>query len=773
MDNRTFTLLDFDRVKEIIAQNTQTVFGYEQVLAIKPKDNIDEIENEFDLIQESFNLKSDISLSNIVDLRSYLTNIGDNTVLSGSVIKDVQLTLNNIHKIVETLTKQKDKCAKLYHLVKNIKTHVSLENNINQTIDEFGEVKTDASVRLKKIRHKITEKRKDIIKQLESIAAEYQAYLQDNNIVVKNNRYCLPLKVESQNKIAGILHEYSAAGRTVFIEPIALVNHQNELAQLSDEEKDEIQKILAQLSKQIFEVKNDILSSYDIIGKIDCVLAKKQFALKFNCQRPKISMDNKLCIRNGIHPLLTLTKKEVVPLNLEWPANTKVVLISGPNAGGKTVVLKTVGLFALMSLAGIYLPVAKGTEMPFFAKIFADIGDEQSMDNELSSFTAHLLRIKDILQNADQHSLVLIDEIGASTAPEEGSALAIAILEEIRDKGAFCLATSHLNPLKIFVNDAEGMINAAMEYTDRPTYRFIVGFPGMSSALEISKTIGLPNQLIERARKFLDQDLLKLSERLKSLAAETTKAVAMQEKLTEQQQQLQKLIFEYESKLKSFKQLERTEQQKIINEKRRFFIEQRRHIENLIRQIKETNASRETIIAAKRHLEQELNNLQHEQTEIPSLAQQTTDNFQIGDIVYSKTFQKSGKVVDKNKNTLSIAFGSIKMKLPPSDLEKSEKELGNIDTNKKINYDMINTFQPSLNIIGQTTWEANESISKFFEDAVSNDIYEVKIIHGKGALREMLWNSLAKNSRVESYHFGEPYEGGTGVTKITLKRNNL
>ncbi|MCX8015304.1 MAG: hypothetical protein N2748_04720, partial [candidate division WOR-3 bacterium] len=421
MDKRTLTLLDFDRIKDIIAQNTQTVFGYEQVLAIKPKANLDEIEAEFDLIQESFNLNFDISFANIIDLRTVLNSLSADTILSGSAIKDVQLTLNTIHKLVEVITKQKDKCVKLYQLVKNIKNNKLLEKKIEQTIDEYGEVKSDASPRLNSIRNKIAEKRKNLIKQLESIASEYQSFLQDNNIVMKNNRYCLPLKVESQTKIPGILHEYSSAGKTVFIEPLSLVNHQNELAQLKDEEKDEIQKILAQLSRQIFEIKNDILSSLDIVGKIDCVLARKHFAVQFNCNRPQISRNRKLCIKNGIHPLLALTKKNVVPLDLEWPDRKKVILISGPNAGGKTVVLKTVGLFALMCLAGIYLPAAQGTELPFFSKIFADIGDEQSMDNELSSFTAHLLRIKDILKNADENSLVLLDEIGASTAPEEGS----------------------------------------------------------------------------------------------------------------------------------------------------------------------------------------------------------------------------------------------------------------------------------------------------------------------------------------------------------------
>jgi len=779
VDIRTLSLLGFDRILEIIDGKTQTAFGKEAVQNICPMKSISGIEREFDLVQEATNLSEEISLSSIIDLRPYLTNIGKATVLSPIELRDASITLQVIRKTKEFINKKKSTVPKLFELVQCVQTYEPIEKVIDKTIDEFGEVKSDATPKLRKVRSEITHKRNEIIKKLEGIVSEQSEFLQNNNITIRHDRFCIPLKIEDQKKIPGILHEYSPARKTIFIEPLELVDRQNELARYRDEEKNEIHRILSNLSKEIFQISDELLLAFSIIGKLDSLFAKKRFALQLNCIRPKFAQDGKIRIVKGIHPLLKMSKDEVIPLTIIFPDNTNVILISGPNAGGKTVVMKTVGLFILMFLSGIYLPALQGTEIPFFQKVFADIGDEQSLDSNLSSFSAHILRVKEILENADSNSLVLLDEIGSSTAPDEGSALAIVVLENLRDKGSHCLATSHLNPLKAFVNDAPGMVNASMEFTNHPTYRFTIGLPGTSSAFEISQSLGFSEKLLVRAKKFLNQDWLKLSERLKILASETERTLELNEKLEKEKSILEQTRQDYASKLKSFKSYEQEERKKILNESSRFLLEQRRHIENLVRNIKETNAEKKTIIEAKHHIEEQLNNINTKQSDI--LTAETTipkEPHNTGDVVFSKTFQKTGVILSISKDKATVGFGSIKFELEHHDLEKVTNNSAflvnpldrTIQTGDQVDY-----FEPILSIRGQTKEEAILSINKFLDDAIGNNIPEVSIIHGKGKgiLKDLIWDKLNSDARVKQLRFGESFEGGMGMTKIILNKKNL
>lgn len=774
MDAHTLSLLDFDRIKDIVSVKTQTPFGKELAQQIKPMTKIAEIEYEFDLTQECLNVSDEISLSNIIDLRPYLTIISDDTVLSPLVLRDTLTTLQIIRKTKEFFTKRKENHPKLFDLIKKLPTHELIENAIDKAVDEFGEIKSDATPRLKKIRSELTQKRNEIIKKLERIIIESSAVLQDRNFTIRHNRFCIPIKAEAQKKIPGILHEFSPAGKTIFLEPLSLVDDQNEFAKLGDEENSEIHRILSNLSKEIFKIRDELIDAFSIIGKIDLLFAKKRFVIQFNCNRPAFSKNGKITIIYGIHPLLKISKSEIVPLNFIFPDNTNIILISGPNAGGKTVVMKTVGLFVLMFLSGIYLPAASGTEIPFFEKVFADIGDEQSLDSNLSSFSAHIIRLKDILENADNKSLVLLDELGSSTAPEEGSAIAMAVLETLRDKGAYCLVTSHFNPLKAFVNDAPGMVNSAMEFTDRPTYRFAIGFPGTSSAFEISKDLGLPDGLLQRAKNFLNQDWLKLSERLKLLASETEKIQELNKSLLQEKASLEQLRVDYENKLKKFKAFENEERKKVLSEGRRFLLDQRRNIENIIRRIKETNAEKKAIIEAKKYIEEKIDAIVSKDVQEKIILSNDTKKktFNIGDQVLSKTFQKPGIVVETSKDNITVAFGSIRFELNADDLEKVTNDSEPAANKLDISNFQSEYFEPILSIRGQTKEEALTSINKFLDEAINNNITEVSIIHGKGkgVLKDLIWDTLNHDTRVTQLRFGESFEGGMGMTKIILKK---
>ncbi|MEO0075820.1 MAG: Smr/MutS family protein, partial [candidate division WOR-3 bacterium] len=686
--------------------------------------------------------------------------------------QNILKTLRTLRAVKQYFMKNQNKYPKLIQLIKPIISAEELEKSIDNKIDEFGEVKNNASAKLSNIRQQITKQRNLIIAKLQTLIQAKTEYLQDNTFVIRNNRYCLPLKVEAQNKLTGILHEYSPARKTIFIEPLELVNDQNYFAFLLDEEKNEIAQILAKLSQSILQIKDELLRSLKIIGELDVLLAKSKFITSFDCFRPKIASDRKFRIINGIHPLLKQKKSELVPLNIHFPDNTNIILISGPNAGGKTVALKTVGLIVLMALSGIYIPAHPDSEIPFFETIFVDITDEQSIDTNLSSFSAHLLQLKTILEHANEKSLILLDEIGSSTAPEEGSALAIAILETIRDKQSYCIATSHFNPLKIYVHDAKGMINAMMEYQDRPTYRLIMGFFGSSSALEISQKLGLPEKIINRAKQFLNQDWLNLAERMALLSSEIEKNQILQKQLQKEYTELKQLHIEYEDKIKNLKNVIKEERSKLVKDKQNFLLEQRRNIENLIRNIKESNASKQATVTSKTYFTEQLNEIKENIINTDSKNDYQNISYQVGNWVFSKTFQKYGEVVEIKPDQIKVAFGGIKVSLPVDDLQLATNLEKSINRNRDFDINIPNKFfQPLLNIRGLNIDEAKIAIENFLNQAYDFNVNEVRIIHGKGKgiLKDMLWQLLKNDNRIEQFRLGESYEGGAGITKIKLK----
>jgi DNA mismatch repair protein MutS2 len=466
-----------------------------------------------------------------------------------------------------------------------------------------------------------------------------------------------------------------------------------------------------------------------------------------------------------------------------FPDEAQVVLISGPNAGGKTVVLKTVGLLALMFNAGMYLPAASGTRMPVFGKVFADIGDEQSLDSDLSSFTAHVGRLKEILDRADAESLVLIDEIGSSTAPEEGAALAVAVLEALRDRGVKSVVTTHFGALKVFAQDEPGMANAAMEWgmeegekgkgemakgRGGPTYRLKMGFPGESSAFEIAAGAGLPAKIIERARTRIGREWLDMGAKLRSLDDELHKARVARSAAELEQRRAATLRQDYDARLGEARLEAKAARERLRAEEDRFLREKRREIENLVRQIKEQKASHESVVAAKQYVEQALAQVATESEE-PELPGPAPEGLKPGDSVESHTFRRQGVVVETGENRATVAFGQIKVELAVADLRlvepaevKQEPEL--------VSAEPYN-FDTRLSVRGMSREEADDAVMKFLDEARMVGSAELTIVHGKGGgvLRRALWDMLRKDSRVEAYSLAEAAAGGSGVTVVKLK----
>jgi len=575
------------------------------------------------------------------------------------------------------------------------------------------------------------------------------------------------------------------------------VSDGNELQELQDAEAEEVARILRELSRLVAQHVPELSSSLAVAGALDVLVAKRRFASRFDCLRPDPAADGRLELVKARHPLLLHRKVNVVPLDMRFPDTAQVVLISGPNAGGKTVVLKTAGLLVLMFNAGMYVPAANGTRMPVFRKVFADIGDEQSLDSDLSSFTAHVGRLKEILDKADAESLVLIDEIGASTAPEEGAALAVAVLEALRDRGVKSVVTTHFGTLKMFAQDEPGMANAAMEWgpavggrsqksevrdqnaevtepeTERshkagPTYRLKMGFPGESSAFEIAAGAGMPAKVIERARTRIGREWLDMGAKLRSLDEELHKAKVARSAAELEQRQAAELRQDYDSRLREARLEAKASQERLRSEEDRFLREKRREIENLVRQIREQKASHESVVAAKQHVEQALAEVSLEPAE-PELPGSVAEGLKPGDNVESHTFRRQGVVVEVREDQTTVAFGQIKVELAAADLRLVKPAEVKPESEPVQSEPYL--FDTRLSVRGMTREEADDAVTKFLDEARMVGSAELTIVHGKGGgvLRRALWDLLRRDCRVEAFSLAEAAAGGSGVTVVKLK----
>jgi DNA mismatch repair protein MutS2 len=784
MDEHTLRVLDFERIREILEDLAQTDLGRSALRTLEPGGERAAIEHELDLVGELASSGEEPPLGLVSDIRPLLEPGRADAVLSPQELLTVRSTLDGLGRVHEYLGKRKAKLPLVAREVAGIRGFDHLKAEIEHVVSETGEIRDDASPELKRIRTRLRRLRNEIVRSLEAIAAASPDLFQDRTCSIRGGRFVLPLRAEARNRFDAVLHDTSDSGHTLFVEPLQLLPDQNELARLRSAEQDEVQRILRTISMALRAEAPALAAALEGVTRLDVIGAKRRFAVRFDAVRPIISQRDSVQIIGARHPLLQAKKQAIVPLTFVLPDDARVVLISGPNAGGKTVAMKTLGLFALMLSTGMYLPAGAGTELPLFSRIFADIGDEQSLESDLSSFSAHLLRTRRILEQADRDSLVLLDEIGGSTSPEEGSALAIAVLEQLQARGAVAIATSHLGPLKAFVQDAQGMANAAMEFKGRPTYRLLMGVPGESSALEIAAGLGFPADVLNQARKYMNEDVLKFSERLKELTAERDAAERLRAELSREKEQTTELRREWNQKTAALREFEAAERKRFRLEQETVLKQTRREIENLVRQIREQQASHEAIKAAKTYVVQKLASSgttgRENRSEPPApspepdtrsggaAATPTPEPIAVGDYVSSGLFAKDGVVLDIEDGRATVAFGSIKMKLETSDLRLVRRPAPEPQPEALVSAE---EFDPRLNLRGMTQEQARETLDRFLDRAEMNGARQVSVLHGKGtgALRTMLWERLKHDRRVAEFRLGEPNEGGSGITFVTLK----
>jgi DNA mismatch repair protein MutS2 len=781
IDNSTLDKLEYPKILTYISHYAITEPGKSKILSLQPSSDIKSVLQHGNLVNEAKN----ILIENSAPPFEYISNLSEElakskiegTVLRSNKILDI-LKLAAISRFLFNFIKENTEIAPLLKQLSNsLFVDKLFEHHIQKVIDENGEIKENASKDLKEIRKSVREKKSDLVRSINKIMKDLneQKMVMDDYLTLRDGRMVIPIKAEHKRHLKGFIHSESATGQTVYIEPEQTLELNNDIISLTFAERREIERLLKELTKMIGKTANELKSSLNKIAEIDSIFARAHYSVEVMGSFPEFNQRKHLEIRDGRHPVLLkkLGKKGTVPLDLKLE-DENIVIITGPNAGGKTVVLKTIGLLSALVQSGIHIPVNPDSNFPLCENILIDIGDEQSIEDDLSTFSSHLKNIKHILEQANEKSLVLLDEIGTGTDPSEGASLASAVLMRLRDCRATVFASTHHGSLKIIAHDEKMFVNAAMEFDNEkltPSYKFKLGVPGSSYAFDVAKRIGIDDKLLKEAAKNIDSDKHKLEEFLVEIESKST---ALEKKLNESELEntrltgLSNLYKKYLEKLEKEKK-EILKKVKIDGEK--YLEGANRKIEQVIKELRETQASKEVIKKSKESINQI--KAENKNLFVPDIElEKEIADFKVGDFVRLRDSSTIGKIfsLDNNKNRAVVQVGTMKMKVNIDELlhekEKSSKEERSSYTNYK-----IQTREYRLDIRGEKPDETEFKVIKFLDESYVSGQARIEILHGKGtgALKKTVIAILKKHDKVKDYYFAPIEAGGEGITIIELK----
>lgn len=791
MDKNIFLTLEFDRIIDHLAQLTISTAGKELVLQIHPLSDLAVISQQLSEVTELkdiLDFDDPFPLSGLQDIRPALkkVQIVGNFLLPEDFSQVVQ-TLEVARKINEYFGERKEKYPLLVDIVSKVFSFQSIEKAITRCIDISSlEVLDSASPNLNRIRRSIEIQEQRIRKKLDEMVSNLsrKGYLQENLVVVRDGRLVLMVKDEHRNHVKGLIHDQSATGSTLFVEPFDTLELNNQIRSLKLEERREIEKILTNLTDLIRERLPEIQQTIQALARLDFIYAKARFSQEINGSQPAINQKNWLEIIKGKHPLLVLrhdSSRPVTPLDLTIGENFNTLVISGPNAGGKTVALKTVGLLSLMTACGLHIPADPSSDIAIFNNIFAAIGDQQSIENDLSTFSSHVANLRDIVEQVSGSDLVLIDEIGAGTDPDEGAALAIAILEQLTSIGSITIVSTHQGALKVFAHETEGVENGSMEFnreTLDPTYHFHLGIPGSSYAYEIASRWGLSEKITDRARELVGTKKSKFEKLLEDLENRLQSNRSISDELSIKQSQLDGLIKLYQGKYDELSKNERELKKKAIEDSNQLLQDANKTIELAIKQIKERQASREAIREAHQLMRQQKEIIREEQQRIKKkkseveVSKKPLERVAVGQEVTWSAYKSNGIVLSEpdSAGKVLIQTGEVKIKVPLNELTSSSKVMPKSSPTKiNVNFDQVKSSE--LDLRGFRVDDALLAVDKFLDEAILSGLEQVYIIHGKGtgALRQAIHEFLDKNLRVKSKGFPKWSLGDMGMTVVELK----
>ena len=793
MNNKTLKTLEYNKILEMLRMKCGCCVSRELAEALRPFDELDDVNAELELTNEaeSYFLRTGSSpVDDFPDMRSTLKRVNAVLHLSCEELLNVMRCLKAIRRCRELLSRgaapaRPEENAvfvsteRLQNMAAGLMAHRDIEEEIDRSILSEDEVADAASPALARIRRQMRLANEKVRQKLNDMihSSTYSKYLQDALVTIRNGRFVIPVKQEYRQNIPGLIHDQSGTGATLFIEPSAVVELGNEYKKLVMEEAAEVERILTELTEMIKPSANDIYQDLMTLGEIDLCFAKAKLAREMKAVCPKLNSEGRINIKKGRHPLIS--REKVVPIDVWLGQDFTTLIVTGPNTGGKTVTLKTIGLFTLMAQAGLFVPANVGTELAVFENVFADIGDEQSIEQSLSTFSSHMKNIVGILDEADETSLVLLDELGAGTDPIEGAALAQSILEELHSRGCRTAATTHYSEIKAFALTHEGMQNASMEFdVDRlcPTYRLFIGIPGKSNAFEISKRLGMSDYIIENAREYLNKQDVDFETVLSKAESEKTKAEREREEAENARRELEALRADMRAERKRFETEKAELRIKAKEEARRVVADAKREMEaqiQLIRSLKDVDQrAADRVIQQARDAVREKDKELYETAAEQRIAEGPIPKFVTpGQTVKVVSLDKQGTVIGKAKNgEVPVQVGIIKLNVKLDDLREVQEQKS-AKAGSKVEYSAANTVGLELDIRGMMVDDAKPVVDRYLDDCKRQALSEVSIIHGKGtgALRAGIQAYLKHHPRVKSFRNGNYGEGDYGVTVVTLK----
>lgn len=784
VDNRVLRILEYKHIIEKLKTYTASSLGKEKVEELQPSYDLKWVLNEQQATLEAFNiyrLKGDVPFGGIRDIRPWVKRAQIGGMLQASDLVDVADLLYGGRQLKQFLHPifEEQELPTIQQWAQQITDVRELEREIRSCIDDHGQVMDSASSALRTSRAQIRSAEARIKQQLDRLtrSSSVKTMLQDPIVTIRNDRYCLPVKSDYRNQFGGMVHDQSSSGATLFIEPKEVVQINNELKEAKLREEKEVEKILRQLTANVAEETDPLLINVNALKELDFVFAKARFAKELKAIQPKINDQGYFHLKNARHPFIEA--EEIVPVSFELGAAFTSLVITGPNTGGKTVTLKTLGLLTLMACSGLFIPAEEGSEMAVVSGVYADIGDEQSIEQNLSTFSGHMTNIIRILEAIDEQSLILLDELGAGTDPGEGAALAMAILDNIHQKGARVAATTHFSELKAYAYSQEGVQNASMEFdlqTLQPTYRLLVGIPGKSNAFAIARRLGLSDHVIEQAQSRMSAEETRVDSMISSLEEnqrQTEHEVAEARRIRRETEQLREKLARNQEQLERDKQQAMERAQLEANE---YVLKMKEEAEEIIRDLRSRSdglghIKDHELIDARKKLDEA-----SEQTRERKVAHGSRTSgaskgkvaFQPGDQVYVHSFGQKGYIVEKVQGReYLVQLGIMKMKVPYDQMEIVQQKQPVFQPTMSVQTSQ-ETVRTELDIRGQTVDEAVMKVDKYLDDALISGYHQVSIIHGKGTgqLRKGIHEFLKGHGRIKTFRLGESGEGGSGVSVV-------
>ncbi len=788
MDSSVLTTLEFTKIRAMLAAAAGSSLGREIAEELVPESDAATVEGRLDETREAFDLLAAaavVPLGGIRDIRDLLRRADRGAVLEPPDFVAIGSTLYAARRLKQFFADLTTPLPRLAESAAAIAVFRNLENAIADTIGDQGAVLDTASPELARLRREIRVTQSRVKEKIDHIlhSGQYQKLLQDAIVTIRGDRYVIPVKQEYRNAFPGIVHDQSASGATVFIEPMAVVNLNNDLKQLMAAELNEIERILRHLSAQVAAAADPLLETCRALGQIDFAFAKARLALDMRAIRPRLNTAGHVAVRQARHPLIPADA--VVPIDVRVGKDFGILVITGPNTGGKTVTLKTVGLFALMAQAGLFIPAASDSEMTVFAHVYADIGDEQSIEQSLSTFSAHMTNLVRILGRVTAADLVLIDEIGAGTDPDEGAALAMSILEYLHGRGSRVIATTHYSELKTFAYSRHGIENASVEFdvhTLRPTYRLQIGLPGSSKAFLISRRLGLDAAIVARAQELIDEDYAEFDKVLTALEEQKRLLADRQQELRLLQREGEELKHSLQKEKDALADKKSQLLAKAQAEAERLLKQARSEAEAVIADLKAQYAAgsmrerQQAIDGARRRLSAGLSEVRaagdDDEDRAPG-APATAADLLPGAKVHIATLGQTGTVIAVAGDEVTVRLGIMKLNVPLANCRLAEAPPAPPPQSGRAGVDLAKAQQASreIDIRGQTVEEAEAVLDKYIDDAILAGLGELIVIHGKGtgALKKGVRAYLKDHRAVREIRIGESGEGGDGVTVAKLK----